>query len=63
MLRLDGMSPELWSTILLYGGVALMAVAAVLGIAVLILLHISKKRLTVRLEAEFGKNVAKKVRT
>lgn len=44
MLRLDGMSPELWSTILLYGGVALMAAAAVLGIVVLILLHISKKR-------------------
>ena len=63
MLWLDGMSPELWSTILLYSGVALMAAAAVLGIAVLILLHISKKRLTVRLEAEFGKNVAKKVRS
>ncbi len=55
MLRLVGMSPELWSTILLYGGVVLMAAAAVLGIAVLILLHISKKRLTARLEAEFGK--------
>lgn len=55
MLRLVEMSPELWSTILLYGGVVLMAAAAVLGIAVLILLHISKKRLTARLEAEFGK--------
>ena len=40
---------------MLYGGVVLMAAAAVLGIAVLILLHISKKRLTARLEAEFGK--------
>ena len=50
----DGMSPELWSTILLYGGIALMAAAAVLGIVSLVVLRISKKRLNVRLEAEFG---------
>lgn len=50
----DGMSPELWSTILLYGGIALMAAAALLGIAALIFLRICKKRLTTRLEAEFG---------
>lgn len=51
----DGMSPELWSMILLYGGIALMAAAAVLGIVSLVILRISKKRLTARLEAEFGK--------
>lgn len=54
MPQLDGMSPEQWSTILLYGGIALMAAAAVLGIVSLLVLHISKKRLNARLEAEFG---------
>lgn len=54
MPQLDGMAPEQWSTILLYGGIALMAAAAVLGIVSLVVLHISKKRLNSRLEAEFG---------
>ena len=54
MPQLDGMAPEQWSTILLYGGIALMAAAAVLGIVSLVVLHISKKRLYARLEAEFG---------
>lgn len=54
MPQLDGMSPEQWSTILLYGGIALMAAAAVLGIVSLLVLRISKKRLNARLEAEFG---------
>lgn len=54
MPQLDGMSPEQWSTILLYGGIALMAAAAVLGIVSLVVLRISKKRLNARLEAEFG---------
>ena len=54
MPQLDGMAPEQWSTILLYGGIALMAAAAVLGIVSLVVLHISKKRLNARLEAEFG---------
>lgn len=54
MSQLDGMSPEQWSTILLYGGIALMAAAAVLGIVSLVVLRISKKRLNARLEAEFG---------
>lgn len=54
MSQLDGMSPEQWSTILLYGGIALMAAAAVLGIVSLVVLRISKERLNARLEAEFG---------
>lgn len=54
MPQLDGMAPEQWSTILLCGGIALMAAAAVLGIVSLVVLHISKKRLNARLEAEFG---------
>lgn len=54
MPQLDGMAPEQWSTILLYGGIALMAAAAVLGIVSLVVLRISKKRLNARLEAEFG---------
>lgn len=54
MPQLDGMSPEQWSTILLYGGIALMVAAAVLGIVSLVVLRISKKRLNARLEAEFG---------
>lgn len=54
MPQLDGMAPEQWSTILLYGGIALMAAAAVLGIVSLVVLCISKKRLNARLEAEFG---------
>ena len=54
MPQLDGMSPEQWSPISLYGGIALMAAAAVLGIVSLLVLRISKKRLNARLEAEFG---------
>lgn len=51
----NGMTPEMWSTVLLYGGIALIAASVVLGVAALIILHISKKRLTARLEKEFGK--------
>lgn len=55
MTVFQGMSPEVWSAILLYGGIGLMISAAVLGIVSLIVLRIVKKRLTAHLEEEFGK--------
>lgn len=55
MPGLEGMSLEMWSLILLRGGIALMVAAVVLGIVFFLVLHISKKHLYIRLEEEFGK--------
>lgn len=51
----EAMVPELWSTIMVRGGIVLMIAAAVLGIVSVVLLCTSKKRLQTRLDKEFGK--------
>lgn len=55
MFQPDGTAAELWSSVFLYGGIGLMAGAAVLGAAALLLLRGGKKRLEARLETEFGR--------
>ena len=43
------------SELLFYGGIALMAAAVAAGVVAFTILHISGKKLNVRLEAEYGK--------
>ncbi len=43
------------SEVLFYGGVVVMGVAVLAGIAAAIFLHVAQKRLNRRLEKEFGK--------
>lgn len=41
--------------LLFYGGIALMAVTAAAAAVAAVVLHLSKKRLDMQLEAEYGK--------
>lgn len=45
------------SEFLLYGGIAMMAAAVILGVASAVVLHITGKRLRDRLENEYGKKL------
>lgn len=46
------------SSILFYGGIAVMAVAAIAAITACLLLRKKKKKLKVKLEAEYGSRYA-----
>lgn len=43
------------SALLLYGGLSVMALTVVAGILSAVVLHVTKKKLNARLDAEYGK--------